>query len=121
MVVLQAIGEIAKGEREMRSGKLTPKEEEIIRQLLAERGITVYKVSDTESEGKTLPGSSYPGEIESISGYIVTATTVYLFWLDWEYEHYTLGDQEVSLEMLGSDKNMIVELQNQLRAEQKDK
>ena len=48
------------------------------------------------SEGEDLPGGTYEGEIESVSGTIVTATAVYGFWLDWIDGHYTLGDEQSS-------------------------
>ncbi len=99
----------------MHEGKLTSQEAELIRRLLAERGITKYVIVDTEAEGKTLPGSTYPGEIESMSGYIVTITTAYLFWLDWDQGAYTLGEREVALDQSGRDKEMILEIQRQLQ------
>jgi len=99
----------------MKEGKLTTREAELIRRLLAERGITRYAIVDTEAEGKTLPGSAYPGEIESMSGYIVTTNAAYLFWLDWDQESYTLGEREVALDQLGEDKEKILRIQRQLQ------
>ena len=99
----------------MNEGKLTTREAELIRRLLTEHGITQYAIVDTEAEGKTLPGSTYPGEIESMSGYIVTTNTTYLFWLDWDQGSYTLGEREVALDQSGGDKEKIVRIQRQLQ------
>jgi hypothetical protein len=74
----------------MQGGELTAREAEIIRQLLAEHGITEYEIIGATPEGKDLLGSTYDGEIELLSGTAVTATTVYSFWLDWEEGGYTL-------------------------------
>jgi hypothetical protein len=85
----------------MNEGELTTREVQLMRRLLA--------------EGKTLPGSTYPGEIESMSGYIVTTNASYLFWLDWDQGSYTLGEREVALDQLGGDKEKIVRIQRQLQ------
>lgn len=73
---------------------LSKREEEVIRTLLAERGITTtYQLFEITKEGKQVPGSTYPLEIESMSGYVITPEKVYLFWLDWGEGHYTLGEE----------------------------
>jgi hypothetical protein len=104
----------------MRAGNLSSREEEIIRQLLSGHGIVEYELAEMVNEGQTLPGSSYPGEIEAISGYVVTATSVYMFWLDWYQGHYTLGEhrgfwEEVPLNKLGRDKERILGIQKRLQ------
>lgn len=98
---------------------LTAREAEIIRQLLAEHGITTYEIIGATSEGRDLPGSTYDGEIESLSGTVVTTTKAYDFWLDWFDGRYTLGKQreywrEVNLEET-QDRNEILEAQKRLR------
>ena len=104
----------------MLRGQFTLREEEIIRQLLAEKGITRYAIVDPVNEGKSLPGSTFPCEIETVSGYIVTTSALYLFWLDWFDGHYTLGEhrgfwEEVSLDQLGADKEPLLAVQQHLQ------
>ncbi|HZU68546.1 MAG TPA: hypothetical protein VFA09_14815 [Ktedonobacteraceae bacterium] len=77
----------------MHDGKLTQQEAMIIHQLLAKHGITQYEVVGAVEEGKTLPGSRGPRDIELLSGTVVTSTTAYSFWLDWVDGDYTLGEQ----------------------------
>jgi hypothetical protein len=101
-------------------GGMTPREAEIIHQLLAERGITEYEIIGATPEGKDLPGSSYDGEIETLSGTVVTATTAYDFWFDWFEGNYTLGEhrgywQEVHPDETGPDRDKILEAQQRLR------
>jgi len=101
-------------------GEMTDREVEIINQLLVERGITEYEIMGAVNEGKSLPGSTYPCEIEEISGWIVTTTKVYLFWLDWFEGRYTLGEhrgfwEEVPLDEIGADKELIMEAQQRLK------
>ena len=72
---------------------ISPKARAIIQELLARHGISVYEI-DAIPEGKELPGSSYPGELKSMSGYVITPTSVYEFWFDWEDGHYTLGEED---------------------------
>ncbi len=99
----------------MLGGELTLREAEIIHQLLAERGITEYEVIGATPEGKDLPGSTYDGEIELLSGTVVTATTAYSFWLDWEEGGYTLWHwREIDLNQT-LDKDEIVQAQQRLR------
>ncbi len=67
-------------------------------------------------EGKQLPGSTFPWEIESMSGYVVTPTNVYRFWLDWFEGHYTLGEEdgiwrEMAIELLGRDTDEVIQIQ----------
>lgn len=78
----------------MYKGNLTPKEEDIMRQLLNQHGINRYELVGAVGEGKSLPGSGYPCEIESLSGIVVTPTTAYTFWLDWENNNFTLGEED---------------------------
>lgn len=81
--------------------KLTPREAEIIDQLLAQRGITEYEFVQVVNEGKDLPGSSYHWEIELLSAIITTPTTAYSFWLDWIEGNYAFKHwQEVDLEKI---------------------
>lgn len=77
----------------MHGWNLTEKEDAIIRQLLKMRGIEVYEIVLPVGEGRDLPGGAYEGEVELLSGTVVTATAVYGFWLDWIDGHYTLGDE----------------------------
>ncbi len=98
---------------------LTVRQAKIIHQLLMERGITDYEIIGATPEGKDLPGSTYEGEIESVSGTVVTATTAYDFWLDWFEGNYTLGEhrgfwEEVNLDKT-LDKDEIVASQQRLR------
>jgi hypothetical protein len=74
---------------------ISPKASAIIHQLLANHGISAYEI-DAIHEGDELPGSTYPGELKSMSGYIITPSTVYEFWFDWEDGHYTLGEEDGS-------------------------
>lgn len=74
---------------------INPKASAIIRELLARHGISVYEI-EAIPEGDELPGSTYPGELKSMSGYVTTPTTVYEFWFDWEDGHYTLGEEDGS-------------------------
>lgn len=67
---------------------LTPREAKILHQLLAGKGITVYEVAHTILEGNELPGSTYPHEIDELSGAVVTVDAVYDFWLDWKDGQY---------------------------------
>jgi hypothetical protein len=79
---------------------------------------------ETVGEGKQLPGSTYPSEIESISGSVITPTTIYDFWFDWFDDHYTLGEEkgyweECPLDGLGPYKVRAMQIQQQLREEDK--
>jgi hypothetical protein len=99
----------------MVGGELTPREAKIIHQLLAQRAITEYEIIGATPEGKDLPGGTYDGEIELLSGTVVTATTAYSFWLDWEEGSYTFWHwREIDLDR-SLDKNEIVEAQQRLR------
>ena len=77
----------------MRDGYLTRQEAAIIHQLLVKHGITEYEVVGAVEEGKILPGSSGPRDIELLSGIVVIPATAYSFWLDWAEGGYTLGEQ----------------------------
>lgn len=72
---------------------ISPKASAIIHELLAHHGISVYEIAAIP-EGDELPGSTYPGELKSMSGYITTMDKVYDFWFDWEDGHYTLGEED---------------------------
>ncbi len=78
----------------MNNGELTPHEAGVIRQLLARHNITYYEIVGAVEEGQALPGSVTPRDLESLSGYVVTSTTAYSFWLNWENGTYTLGEQD---------------------------
>src|SRR5713101_3888805 len=104
----------------MEKGMLTKREEELLRTLLVQRGITTYQLFEVTQEGKQLPGSTFPLEIESMSGYVITPTNVYVFWLDWVDGHYTLGEEdgtwrEVATETIGRDKDRVIQIQQQMR------
>ena len=97
------------------SDGLTPREREILRQLLAKRGITEYEILGATPEGKDLSGSPYDGEIELLSGVVVTATNTYDFWLDWIEGNYTFSIwREVDLKK-ARDKDEILAAQQRVR------
>jgi hypothetical protein len=94
---------------------LTTREAEIIRQLLAERGITEYDFIGVVPEGKELPGSTDEEEIESVSGTVVTPVAAYDFWLDWDGRGYTFGVWD-EVDMANTlDKEEILAVQQQLQ------
>ena len=104
----------------MRGSTLTAREGELLHTLLVQRGITKYQVIEEIGEGKSLPGSTYPCEIESISGMVIAPEKVYAFWLDWIDGHYTLGEEEgiwkeLRIEELGRDRDRVMKIQHQLR------
>lgn len=74
----------------MVGGQLTEREQHIIHQLLAEKGILTYEIREVVNEGQFLPGGNYPLEIELLSGEVITPTSAYDFWLDWQGQHYVL-------------------------------
>jgi hypothetical protein len=78
----------------LREGRLSGREEVILRWLLEKKEITTYEIVGATPAGRELPGSVYPGEVESWYGYVVTATAVYFFQLDWLDGHYTLGEED---------------------------
>ena len=78
----------------MYKGKLTESERSLLQSLLSRKNIHRYIIVEPCNEGRTLPGSTYPDEIESISGYVVTEKSVYSFWLDWKNGAYTLGEED---------------------------
>jgi hypothetical protein len=82
------ISQIGKKEEGMIRGMLTPRETEIIHQLIEEKGITVYEVAHTVLEGNELPGNTFPHEIDELSGAVVTVDAVYHFWLKWKDDQY---------------------------------
>lgn len=65
---------------------------QLIRDLLAEKGITQYELANEVDEGRMLPPYQNLGEIDVCSGTVVTPTAVYGFWLDWVDGRHTLGD-----------------------------
>ncbi len=73
--------------------ELTQREQEVIRDLLAQQGILSYEILVNAPEG-SLPQGTFPKEVRAISGSIVTSSTIYAFWLDWYDGHYTLGHEE---------------------------
>jgi hypothetical protein len=87
----------------MRAGKLTSHEADILRHLLAKHNITQYEIVGAVGEGNALPGSESPGDLESISGIVVTPTTAYTFWLDWVQGDYSLGEQDNTWKELNPD------------------
>lgn len=97
---------------------ISPKARRIIQELLARHGIFVYEI-EAIPEGKELPGSSYPGELKSMSGYITTPTTVYEFWFNWKDGHYTLGEEDGSWQEVEDqterEANVTREIQRRLR------
>lgn len=109
----------------MHKGMLTPREEEIIRQLLTERGIVKYEIVDATNEGRSLPGSQYPCEIEWLSATIATSTSAHSFWLDWidnkyaltDWDDYTPDLSEIYPYAIGF-KNDILAVQQRLRQEE---
>ena len=106
----------------MQKGILTEKEKEVLHTLLLERGIIIYCLFDVTNEGINLPGSTYPCEIESMSGTIITPSKIYDFWLDWFDGHYTLGEEEgiwkeMNIEEFGWNKDRIIQIQQQLAKE----
>ena len=108
----------------MHGGTPNPREAELIHTLLAQKGITRYQLFEMVEEGKQLPGSTYPGEIESISGFVITPTNIYNFWFDWCDDHYTLGEEEgyweeYPLEEMGQYKARAMQIQQKLREESK--
>jgi hypothetical protein len=107
----------------MRGGRPSRREAEIIHSLLVQKGITSYQLFEMVEEGNLYPGSTYPDEIESISGRVITPTAIYDFWFDWDDEHFSLGEEEgyweeLPLEDLGQDRDKILQIQQQLRAEE---
>ncbi|MHB8598466.1 MAG: hypothetical protein ACYDER_16815 [Ktedonobacteraceae bacterium] len=104
----------------MFGGKLTPREAEIIHQLLFERGISKYEIVDVVNEGKDLPGCTYDNEIELLSATVVIATNIYTFWLDWRENTYTFWHwRELALDKIRPGalayKNAILAAQRRLR------
>lgn len=67
--------------------------QQLIGDLLAEKGITQYELTGEESEGRLLPPYQNFGKIESCSGKVVTLTAVYGFWLGWANGRHTLGEE----------------------------
>ena len=112
----------------MKHGELTEKEQEVIHTLLFQYGVYDYKIIPDAPGGKSLPGSNYPGEIESFSGFFITAQKIYCFWLDWYEEHYTLGNEEgfweeITLDEVKPDSQLyklITKIQQKLQAKSKN-
>jgi hypothetical protein len=68
--------------------------QQLIRDLLAEKGITQYELIDEVSEGRRLPPYQGFAKVEDCSGTVVTPTSVYGFWLSWANGRYTLGEEQ---------------------------
>jgi len=106
----------------MQESILTERETEILHSLLVQRGITTYQIFDPCHEGHGLPGGTYPDEIQSTSGEVITPTDVYGFWLEWVDGHYTLGEEDGSWKIRDVeelyDKVQILQIQQQLRKEE---
>jgi hypothetical protein len=102
----------------LREGRLSGREEVILRWLLEKKEITTYEIVGATPAGRELPGSVYPGEVESWYGYVVTATAVYFFQLDWLDGHYTLGEEDGLWQKVNpaqtDEKERIVEAQERL-------
>lgn len=100
--------------------ELTPKEQDLIQDLLAQQGITSYEILLDAPEG-SLPGGPFPKEIRAWSGYIVTSSKIYSFWLDWYNGHYTLGheqgfwEEEELSELSPRERTMALEFQQSLK------
>lgn len=78
----------------LHEGSLSKREEVILRWLLEKQEITTYEIVGATPTGRELPGCLYPGEVESVYGYVVTSSAVYFFQLDWLDGHYTLGEED---------------------------
>ena len=68
----------------------SPREVEILHHLLAQHGITHYRLLDKIPEGSELPGCTYKFEILFQSGTLEVGNTCYSFWLTWENGTYAL-------------------------------
>jgi len=83
--------------------EISKKREEVITELLKEKGITEWELIDGCDEGKTLPGG-----ITEESGTILTKDgKIYDYWLDWDPEkiapdgskgYYTLGENRTFMD-----------------------
>jgi hypothetical protein len=108
----------------MKYGETTPKENEIIHELLAQQGITTYKIIVDAPEG-SLPEGPFPNDVFAMSGYIVTKTNIYYFWLGWYDGHYTLGQEkglweEVTLDELSSEeRDVVLKARQELQEQEK--
>ncbi len=106
--------------------ELTQKEREIIRDLLAQQGITSYEIILDAPEGN-LPEGPFPKEVHAMSGFIVTASKIFSFWLGWYGEHYTLGHErgfwrEISLADLSVVERVVaLEFQRKLQQQEEKK
>ncbi len=103
----------------MTGNQLTTRENEIIKQLFAQRDINTYEIVEVINEGRELPGSLYDWEVELLLGVAVTPTDIYMFVLDWIDGKYTLGDKngmwrELTPDDLGDEKEHILTIQHQL-------
>ena len=70
---------------------LTPREAEIVQHLLAQKGITEYRVFDGVCEGSDLPGSTYLCEISWFSATVETEDGQYSFLLEYYNGNYILS------------------------------
>lgn len=85
---------VQESRKALHEGSLSRREEVILRWLLEKKEITTYEIVGATPTGRELPGSLYPGEVESVYGYVVTSSAVYFFQLDWLDGHYTLGEED---------------------------
>ena len=104
----------------MHNGVVTLYEAQLLRRLLAQHAITDYEIVGAVEEGAILPGSTSPRDIESFSGYVVTATNAYSFWFDWQDGSYTLGERNGTWRKLTADdiknNDEVLEAQRRLTA-----
>src|SRR5260370_9515450 len=114
---------VTKGAKDM---ELTKKGREIIRDLVAQKGITSYEIILDAPEGN-LPEGPFPKEVHAMSGFIVTASKIFSFWLGWYGEHYTLGHErgfwrEISLADLSVVERVVaLEFQRKLQQQEEKK
>lgn len=103
--------------------ELIQREQEIIRDLLAQQGILSYNFLLNAPEGR-LPQGTSPKEVRAMSGSIVTSSKIYSFWLDWYDGHDTLDheegfwSEETLSELSLSDQAVAREMQRSLQQEE---
>ncbi|GHO84382.1 hypothetical protein [Dictyobacter formicarum] len=87
--------ELDHGYYRLRYALVSTGRQQLICDLLAEKGITQYELIDEVSEGRDLPPYQNFTEIENCSGMVVTLTAVYGFWLGWANGRHTLGEERM--------------------------
>jgi hypothetical protein len=85
--------ELDHGYYRIRYSAVTTERQQLIHDLLAEKGITQYELTSEVSEGNMLPPYQNFSTIENCSGTVVTPTAVYGFWLGWANGRHTLGEE----------------------------